>query len=163
MRQTITLAALLALTACTTAEISYPSLLPRPIEHIDDAEPVRPNPVVAPDAALDRQIAEQRVLADTAATRFQATAGIAEARVAVARGVAPGGAGWIAAQSALADLAPIRGEIVQIVSQLEALAIARGEAGDLPYPALDAAIAHVDGLATKQAEQINAMEDALNR
>ncbi|WP_343520357.1 hypothetical protein [Sphingomonas sp.] len=149
------------LTACTVENDGYPSLLPRPIESRDDAEPVRPDPVVVPDAALDARIAQKREAAAAAAKRFQEAAIAAESRVAVARGVAEGSEAWIAAQSALAELDSIRGETVQLVSDLEEEASQRAQAGTPAYPALDAAIAEIEALATSQAERATALEAAL--
>lgn len=154
-------AALATLAACTAADGGYPSLLPRPIESRSDAEPARPDPVATPDAALDRRIAEARALADAAAKRFQSAALEAETRVAVARGLAIGSDPWVRAQSALAELAPIRGETSQIVSDLEEMAITRASAGDPPYPALDAVIAEIGAIAKAQDDRVAALEDAL--
>ncbi len=155
------LAALPALAACTVSDQGYPSLLPRPIERRGDAEPVRPDPVATPDAALDRRIAEQRALADAAAKRFQSAALEAETRVALARGLAVGSEPWVRAQTALAELAPIRGDTVMIVSGLEELAAARAAAGEPAYPALDAAIAEIGGAATAQGDRVAEFERAL--
>lgn len=149
------------LAACTVANDGYPSLLPRPIESRDEAEPVRPDPVAVPDAALDARIAQKREAAATAARRFQEAAASAESRVAVARGVAEGSESWVAAQTALAELDSIRGETVQLVSDLEEEASQRAQAGTPAYPALDAAIAEIGGMAANQAERSKALEDAL--
>lgn len=161
MRTLILFVALMPLVACSAPDAGFPSLLPRPIESRDDVEPVRPDPVVVPDSALDAKIAEQRTLADAAARRFQAAAVEAEARVAVARGVPAGSEAWVAAQTALANLSPIRGETLEIATTLEQAAIARGEAGTASYPALDAAIADIGARAVAQADRINALEAAL--
>lgn len=149
------------LAACTTPDGGYPSLLPRPIESRDDAEPVRPDPVATPDSALDARIGQKREAAAVAAKRFQAAAVTAESRVAVARGVAAGSEAWVAAQTALADLDAIRGETVQLVSDLEEVASARAQAGSPAYPALDAAITEIGGLAAAQSERSKKLEDAL--
>ncbi|WP_423602344.1 hypothetical protein [Sphingomonas sp. MS122] len=165
MRSLPALAALvlvaMPLTACTVENDGYPSLLPRPIESRDDAEPVRPDPVAVPDAALDARIAQKREAAAAAAKRFQEAAIRAESRVAVARGVAEGSEAWVAAQTALAELDSIRGETVQLVSDLEEEASQRAQAGTTAYPPLDAAIAEIGGMATSQAERSTALENAL--
>lgn len=165
MRRSIILTALTLpmglLAACTTPDGGYPSLLPRPIENRDDAEPVRPDPVATPDAALDARIAQKRTAAADAAKRFQAAAITAESRVAVARGVPAGSESWVAAQTALADLDAIRGDTVELVTELEQEASARAQAGTPAYPALNAAIAEIGGLATTQAARSKALEDAL--
>lgn len=149
------------LAACTVENDGYPSLLPRPIETRDPAEPSRPDPVATPDAALDARIAEKRAAAAAAAKRFREAAIAAESRIAVARGVAVGSEAWIAAQTALADLDTIRGEMVEIVTDLEREAIARAQAGTPAYPALDAAIAEIGGMADRQSQRAKALEDAL--
>ena len=165
MRSQFLLAALVlplgALPACTAADDGYPSLLPRPIESRDDGEPARPDPVVVPDVALDARVAQKREAAAAATARFQAAAITAETRVAVARGVAVGSEPWVAAQAALAELDTIRGETVELVTELEQEAAARAEAGTPAYPALDAAIAEIGSLATAQAERAAALEAAL--
>jgi hypothetical protein len=161
MRSLFPLVALTVLAACAAPDNGYPSLLPRPIESRGDAEPVRPDPVAAPDPALDRRIAEQRALAAAAARRFQSAALEAESRVAVARGLAVGSEPWIRAQTALAELAPIRSEVTTIVSALEETAIARASAGEPAYPALDAAIAELDAIAQAQSDRVVALEEAL--
>ncbi|HSX53921.1 MAG TPA: hypothetical protein VLG14_01360 [Sphingomonas sp.] len=147
--------------ACTTPNGEYPSLLPRPIESRDDAEPVRPDPVAAPDSALDTRIAQKRAAAEDAAKRFQAAAVTAESRVAVARGVPMGSESWVAAQTALADLDAIRGETVELVTDLEEVASARALAGTPVYPALNAAIDAIARQALTQADRAKALEDAL--
>lgn len=152
---------LVMLAACTTANGDYPSLLPRPIESRDDAEPVRPDPVATPDAALDARIAEKRAAAAAAAKGFQAAAITAETRVAIARGMAVGSEPWVAAQSALAELDTARGETVELVTDLEREAMSRAQAGAPAYPALDEAIAEIGEIATAQAERVQALEDAL--
>lgn len=166
MRSLPALAALVLATVplagCTVANDGYPSLLPRPIESRDEAEPVRPDPVATPDAALDTRIAEKRAAAAAGAKRFQEAAITAESRVAVARGVPAGSEAWVAAQSALADLDAIRGEMVELVTDLEEEAMKRAQAGTPAYPALDAAIAEIGGMATSQAERARALENALS-
>jgi hypothetical protein len=161
MRYILPLLALLPLAACAAADGQYPSLLPRQIESRGDAEPVRPDPVAVPDTTLDAAIAAKQALAAAAAKRFQSAAITAEARVAVARGVAVGNPSWVAAQTALADLSPIRNETVELAAALEELAIARAQEGKPAYPALDAAIAEVGGLAQAQGDRIAALESAL--
>lgn len=165
MQRTIFLTALALplglLAACTTPDGGYPSLLPRPIESRDDAEPVRPDPVALPDSALDARIAQRRTAAADAARRFQAAAIIAESRVAVARGVPAGSEAWVRAQSALADLDAIRGETVQLVTDLEQEASARAQAGTPGYPALDSLIDEIARQALIQADRTKTLEGAL--
>lgn len=161
MRSLVSLSALTVLTACAAPEAGYPSLLPRPIESRSDAVPAKPDPVATPDPALDRRIAEQRALAQAAAMRFQSAAVEAETRVAVARGMAVGSDPWVRAQTALAELTPLRNEVTGIVSALEETAIARATAGEPAYPALDAAIAELGTVAQAQGDKVAALEAAL--
>lgn len=165
MRRTIFLTALALplglLGACTKPDGGYPSLLPRPIESRDDAEPVRPDPVALPDSALDARIAQRRTAAADAAKRFQAAAIIAESRVAVARGVPAGSEAWVRAQSALADLDAIRGETVQLVTDLEQEASARAQAGTPAYPTLNSLIDEIARQALIQADRTKTLEGAL--
>lgn len=161
MRLLLPIAALPCLAACTVADQGYPSLLPRPIEGRSDAEPVRPDPVVTPDPALDKQVAEQRAAGQALTRRFNVAAAEAETRVAVARGLAVGSEPWVRAQTALADLAPIRGEMAAIVSGLEEIAIARASAGEPAYPALDSAIAELGAISEAQGNRLAALEDAI--
>jgi hypothetical protein len=165
MQRTISLTALALplglLAACTTPDGGYPSLLPRPIESRDEGEPVRPDPVALPDAALDARIAQRRSAAADAAKRFRAAAITAESRVAVARGVPAGSEAWVAAQTALADLGAIRGETVQLVTALEQEASARAQAGSPAYPTLNAAIDEVAREALIQADRTKTLEGAL--
>ncbi len=161
MRTLISLSALVLLTACVDVDKGYPSLLPRPIESRDDAEPVRPDPVATPDAALDSRVAAQRAAADAVAKRFHAAAIDAESRIAVARGVAEGSESWLAAQTALAELDLIRSEAREILTALEEIASARAQAGDPSYPALDTAISEVGATVTTQDTRAKALEAAL--
>ncbi|MEG3180317.1 hypothetical protein [Sphingomonas sp. LT1P40] len=161
MRTLIPLSALTLLTACVDVDKGYPSLLPRPIESRDDAEPVREDPVAAPDAALDTRVATQRAAADAIAKRFQTAAIETEARVAVARGVPEGSESWLAAQTALADLDMIRSETRDILTALEETASARAQAGEPAYPALDTAISDIGATVAAQDARAKALEDAL--
>ncbi len=161
MRHLVFLALPLTLCACSTVGDGYPSLLPRPIESRGAGEVVRPDPVVTPDAALDSRVADQVAAADRIAMRFRSLAMETESRVAVARGVAPGGESWIAAQVSLAELNRVRGEIVAIVTSLEETASERARAGTPAYPALDTAIARLADIVAEQAEKAQALEDAL--
>jgi hypothetical protein len=151
----------LALAGCTQSPNAYPSLLPRPIESQSLAEPQRPAAVAARDAALDAKIAEVSAALQTGNQRFATAAQEAEAKVAVARGVPEGSSGWLDAQTALSNLESLRAPTLTILSELEALAIARGQAGQPPYPALDSAIAAGDVIATAQGDRIGALEAAL--
>ena len=161
MRSLIILALIGPLAACATTDDAYPSLLPRAVESRSDAEPVRPDPVALPDAALDSRIASDRAAVAAASRRFQVAANEAETRVAVARGLAVGSEPWVRAQTALADLAPIRGDVLAIVTALEAIAIERAAAGEAPYAALNAAIEELGAISEAQGDRVAALEAGL--
>jgi len=156
------LAALVAaLAGCTQSPDAYPSLLPRPIEKQSLAEPERPAQAATPDATLDARIAEFTASLTTGNRQFAAAAQEAEAKVAVARGVPEGSDAWLDAQTALSALESLRAPLLIALSDLEAIAIERGKAGQPPYPALDSAITAADAMTTAQADRIGALEAAL--
>ena len=152
---------LIALAGCTPTPDRYPSLLPRPIESQSTAEPVRPIPQAAPDAALDSRIAQLTTQLDSTRARFAEAAQSAEAKVAVARGVADGSEAWLDAHAALSGLESLRAPTLDALSELDRLVIDRGQAGQPPYPALEAANARAQQLATEQSDRILALEAAL--
>nr|WP_294810147.1 hypothetical protein [uncultured Sphingomonas sp.] len=150
-----------ALTGCTQSPGAYPSLLPRPIEGGSFAEPQRPAPVVAPDAALDKRIAEFNASLTAGNQQFAAAAQEAEAKVAVSRGIPQGSDAWLDAQTALSRLESLRAPLLIALSDLEEIAIERGKAGQPPYPALDLAITAADTMTTAQGDRIKSIEAAL--
>lgn len=158
----IALLAATSLAGCTETGSHYPSLLPRAIESQSLAEPVRPAPVVAPDAALDAHIAELLATLDKAGKDFTAVAQDAEARIAVARGLPQGSDGWLDAQAALSEVGAARGPVASTLAELERMAIDRGQVGLPPYPALDAAVARASALADAQAARNATLEAALS-
>lgn len=152
----------IALAGCTQSPDSYPSLLPRPIEKQSLAEPERPVPVATPDAKLDARIAELTASLTMGNQRFATAAQEAEAKIAVARGVAEGSDAWLDAQTALSTVESLRAPTLTGLAALEELAIERGKAGEPPYPALDSAIAAADAMAKAQSDRIQALEAALS-
>jgi len=146
---------------CTETNRHYPSLLPRVIEKQSLAEPVRSAPIATPDPALDARIAELTATLDKASTDFTAAAQDAEARIAVARGLPEGSDGWLDAQAALSEVGAARAPLTSTLAALEEMAIDRGEAGQPPYPALDAAVARASALAEAQSERSATLEAAL--
>jgi hypothetical protein len=149
------------LAGCTQATSRYPSLLPRPVEQSGFTEPERPVPVATPDAALDARIAEITAGLNADDARFTAAVRDAEAKIAVARGVPEGSERWLDAQAALSVLDGFRAPLATTISDLEQLAIQRGQAGQPPYPALDAAIAAAEKIQTSQEDRAKALEAAL--
>ncbi|TGX56072.1 hypothetical protein E5A73_02915 [Sphingomonas gei] len=149
------------LAGCTPSPDGYPSLLPRPIEKTSLAEPERPTPVAAPDAALDARIAVLTATLQSGNQRFAKAAQEAEAKVAVARGVPEGSDAWLNAQTALSTLESLRTPTLAALNELEGIAGERGQAGKPAYPALDSAVAAADAMATAQGDRIGALEAAL--
>lgn len=162
MRAHPSLICLILLAGCTEGGIEqYPSLLPRAIESQSLEEPERVAQPVGPDAALDTQLAGFTAALDKAGADFTAAARDAEAKVAVARGLAEGSEPWLDAQVALSNLDSVRAPVAIAQTELEGLAIARGADGKPPYPALSAAIARAEALSAEQGARIRMLEGAL--
>ena len=149
----------LTLGGCTADTTIYPSLQPRPIEGRSDAEPVVETPVAAPDPALDAKV---KRAADTLATEraaFDAVAQTTTPRIRAGARAAQGSDAWLNAQTALAELDEHRARMLDLLGELEQLAIARATEGVAPYPALIALQAEVE---TELARETTAL-DALKR
>ncbi|KQM66986.1 MULTISPECIES: hypothetical protein [unclassified Sphingomonas] len=142
------------LSACAAPAGDYPSLLPRPIEKISLAEPVRPVPVAPADAALDARIATLSRDAAGAKAGFDTAAARAGKTVGAAAGSGEGSERWLGAQVALAELDVARTAIDVPLAELERLAVDRAAAGAPPYPALDAALATANAAASAQRATI---------
>ena len=149
------------LSACAAPAGDYPSLLPRPIEKISLAEPVRPVPVATPDAALDAKIATLAREVTGAKSAFDAAAARVGKTVNAAAGTAEGSDRWLGAQVALAELDVARTAIDVPLAELERLAIDRAAAGAPPYPALDAALAKANAASTEQRATIASLNARL--
>ena len=145
MKRPIALLLALSAAGCAASSDKYPSLALRPIETRSDAETVTPLPAATPDAALDAQVAA--VAAKLAKLDTDFTAGAAKADAAAkARGAqATGSDQWLTAQSSLAEIEGLRGDLLGTVSDIERMVTDRGEAGQPPYPALDALRAKAQG------------------
>ncbi|MGN5374118.1 hypothetical protein [Sphingomonas hankookensis] len=149
------------LSACAAPAGNYPSLLPRPIERISLAEPIRPAAVATPDPALDTKIAALDRDVAGAARAFDAAVARVRPTVEAAKGSSEGSERWLGAQVALAELDVARTAIDIPLGDLERLAIDRAAAGAPPYPALDAAAARATEAATAQRATIAALGAAL--
>lgn len=149
------------LSACAAPAGDYPSLLPRPIEKISLAEPVRPIPVATPDAALDAKIATLSREAAAAKAAFDTAAGRVGKTVNAASGSAEGSERWLGAQVALAELDVARTAIDVPLAELERLAVDRATAGQPVYPALDAALAKANTDAAAQRTTIATLSGRL--
>lgn len=149
------------LSACAAPAGDYPSLLPRPIEKISLAEPIRPVPVATPDAALDAKIAGLSRDVAGATRAFDAAVTRARPMVQAAKGTGEGSERWLGAQVALAELDVARTAIDVPLGDLERLAIDRAAAGAPPYPALDAAVAQANAAAAAQRTAIATLNATL--
>ncbi|MGT2515987.1 hypothetical protein ACVOMT_18825 [Sphingomonas panni] len=149
------------LSACAAPAGDYPSLLPRPIEKISLAEPVRPVPVATPDATLDAKIVTLAREAAAAKAAFDAAAARVGKTVTAASGSAEGSERWLGAQVALAELDVARTAIDGPLAELERLAVDRATAGQPPYPTLDAALAKANADATAQRTTIATLNSRL--
>lgn len=137
IRRPLLLVVLLA-AGCAQATDKYPSLALRPIESRSEDEVFTPVAAATPDAALDAQLGTVSAKLAKIDTDFAAISARADT-AAKARGAqAVGSDQWLAAQTALAEIDGLRGDTLGTVSDLEQMTTARGEAGQPPYPALDA-------------------------
>lgn len=152
---------LVALAGCTQDPTSYPSLLPRAAETQSLEEPVRPEAVATADAALDARLAAIRATLAANGQKFSSAAQEAEAKVAVARGLREGSEGWLDAHSALSIVESLRAPTLAALSDLEEIAIARGQAGEPPYPALDALAREAEAAVAAQNQRIATLDAAL--
>ncbi|WP_448664437.1 hypothetical protein ACG3SL_07105 [Sphingomonas sp. CJ20] len=155
------LLAVIALAGCTQSPATYPSLLPRPIETQSLAEPVRPVAAATPDVTLDTRLAEVMGSIEKAKQAFDASAQKAESKIAVARGLPAGSSPWLDAQAALSELESLRAPVLTRLSDLEQMVIERGQAGQPPYPALDAAIQSTNAVLAAQDARIRALESGI--
>jgi hypothetical protein len=130
----------LALSAagCAQSTDKYPSLALRPIETRSEAETVTPMPEATPDAALDAQLTAAAAKLAQLDTDFTAGAAKAEAAARARGAQATGSDQWLAAQGSLAEIEALRGDTLGAVSDIERMVTDRAEAGQPPYPALDA-------------------------
>jgi hypothetical protein len=134
------LALTLLATGCADhAAARFPSLLPRAAEKASMVEPEIVVPVATPDPALDARVATATQSIATTHSAFADAVAKTEPLVTAAQGATVGSEGWIAAQTALAQLDTYRADSSTLVADLEQVAIDRGTAGLPPYLALDAA------------------------
>ncbi|MBW4330825.1 hypothetical protein KY084_08035 [Stakelama sp. CBK3Z-3] len=151
----LVLAALALTSACATRQDDFPSLLPRDIERPDTPVPTPSLTPVAPDAALDAQIAAKQEAFDQAVAVFDAAAKRARPLATRAHNAAIGSDAWIAAQTALADLDTARSALLIPLADLEGLAIDRAQAGKQPYPALEEALETTEAADANRADTLD--------
>ena len=123
----------LATGGCARGGGDYPSLRPRDAELRSMAEQVVPPTVVTPDPALDEKLAAARMTLATGRAAFDAALQSSRARVMAGSRAAVGSETWLGAQVALGELDGHRAATLDLVQDLEALAVAR--AADGPCPA----------------------------
>lgn len=152
-------AALLA--GCAKTSTRYPSLLPRPNEGVNFAEPVRPAPTLRPDPALDARIAALVKIVDSADHDFQDAARDAEAKVARAHGTPAGSSPWLDAQTALSTLDGLKSRAAVALADLDELAIERSESGLLDYPPLTQALSRVGILIAAQDDRVKTLSASI--
>ncbi len=139
----------LSVAGCAESTDKYPSLAPRPIEKRSDAETVVPTPEATPDPALDARLATMAAKVAQLDADFTAGAAKADAAAKAPGAQATGSDQWLAAQTSLAEIEALRGDMSGTVSDIERMVTDRGEAGQPPYPALD-------GLRAKAQDQLDA-------
>lgn len=154
MKQMLSLAGLLALTACATDTPGYPSLGARPIEKLGFAEPEVKAVVAAPDPALDTDIAKLSRQLDGIAAGFAKDARATETAARSARGGAVGSEGWLTAQTALAGLDDWRAQSSALVGDIDRRATDRAAQLQAEYPALTALRANAQAENDRQGETI---------
>lgn len=134
----VPLAALALLAGCAQQGSDFPSLAPRPIERMGEAPTTpAPAPVATPDAGLDERLATLAKQLSAADSAFTAAVPRTRDLVTAAASSGIGSDAWLDAQTALAELDGIRAESTAAMSALDELAIARANALEPAYPALD--------------------------
>ncbi|MFD1788742.1 hypothetical protein ACFSC3_14330 [Sphingomonas floccifaciens] len=151
----------LTLSACASQPVDAPSLLPRAIETRGDAPAAQQDESVRPDPTLDARIAEQVAAFDKAAAAFDASRPALAKRIGAAKGAAEGSERWLDGQQALGELQQLRTAADAAMTDIEALAIGRASAGQLPYPTLDAAIARAQAVIDRQMTEENRLRALL--
>lgn len=156
------LLSVVAVGGCVDRSDRYPSLLPRPQERTGLAVPApAPLPAPTPDAALDARIADLLAQVDTGERAFNSAADIAEARIAGARGTAPGTEAWLNAHVALGEANRARTPVLSALETLDSLAIERGTRGDPDYAALNIALDRAASVYHHQSERLDTLNALL--
>lgn len=151
-----------ALAGCAAqTSARYPSLLPRAIETRSDALPEVIAPVAAADAAADAALAQARRTLDTTVTAFTPAAATADRLARAAQNTPVGGERWIAAQSALAELDGYRATLSGLLTDADAMALARAADGSPEYPAAVALRADAQAAFDTQSARITAISAML--
>lgn len=159
----LTLIATLALVACASDTVNYPSLAKREVERIANA-PVPPPalpPVAADtDPALASRLESLLAQAEAAHGRFQSRRARAEALVAAASGAGVASESWSVATIAMADLESARSEAMVALADLDALWAAARVEGK-PADAIASARSRVTGLVAVEDAVLAALRGRL--
>lgn len=155
-RRAITALTLALFAAGCAAQTStrYPSLLPRAIETRSDAEPEVAIAIAEPEPTTDAELGDLRKQLDAAVAAFNPAADTADRLTRAAKGDAVGGERWIAAQVALGSLDGLRATTSSLVSDVDALALARSADGKPEYRALTTLHADAQAALDAQAARI---------
>ena len=148
------------LAACASAPAGeYPSLARRPIERsatVPPAPPVIPDPPPA-SATLIEAVRALGADANRGDAEFRAALSANAGSIAAARGAATGSEAWAQGETALSRVIAARGATSFALAELDRLAIARAEQGDVAGLALvEAEQARVAALLRAQDERIAA-------
>ena len=157
---TAPLLALVLLAGCAGGS-RVPSLQPRPIERIDDLEPVTRAPVATPDPALDAQLARLGADLDTADKAFEASSSAAASAVAAANGAAVGSDAWLNAQKALNDVTNARSNSIAVAADIDKVALARAQQGLPDYPAIKTLTDRAEAQVDRQTKALDRWKAAL--
>jgi len=161
IRSPAPLLALILLAGCAEDRSGYPSLAPRPVEKAGFEEPERAPVTVAPDPALDTQVAEVGDKLTKIAAGFDRDAANAARFASAAKAQPVGSEAWLSAQSALATLDDWRAQTSAQVSDIESLALNRAATLKPAYPALDALQERAHAEADRQAATIQRLQNQL--
>ena len=153
---------MLSLSGCM-AEGPFPSLAQRDVERRPLGEPVRPNPIIADDAALRITLLELTRLARQAHSDFTAVVGLADTAARSAGG--PGSDSWIAAQEQLSRAEAARAGTTRALGDLDRLALDRS---NLPtsladQAALAAAKTEIERLTADQQARLDRLKILIAR
>lgn len=156
----LSLAVVLAGCAAPSAT-RYPSLLPRAIETRSDAEPETPVALADPEPSTDSALADLHKTLDRTIADFAPAAARAERLANAAKGDAPGGERWIAAQTALAELDGYRATTAATLSAVDTMASDRITTGKPEYPAIATLQAAAQTAFETQSARITAISTKL--
>jgi multidrug efflux pump subunit AcrA (membrane-fusion protein) len=152
-----------ALLGACAAPGPYPSLEPRPGEKAyAEGDPERVPTVQPDDASLGGEIA--RLTDEARAGDAAFGAALPAANAATGRAGTPGGESWVEAQQAISRVEAARVRTTSALAELDALAIARSNAGRLSpgdRERLEAAVRAIQTLSEAQAGRLSALRSRL--